>query len=126
MTHPIRARAIGGRFKWHDQGETPNTMFGLAEYPNGQYVYFNVRNVNYEGYERQVENEYYFEDGGRLFAESILPREAKLGRRSISNPERSLPVGIGEASSLRAAREILRWPMEMLRMPTTDAFWDIS
>jgi predicted dehydrogenase len=64
QSHPIRAMALGGRFKWNDQGETPNTMFGMAEYPNGQYVYFNVRNVNYKGYERQVKNQYYFEDGG--------------------------------------------------------------
>jgi len=62
--HPIRAMALGGRFKWHDQGETPNTMFAIAEYANGQYVFFNVRNVNYKGYKRQVMNEFYFEDGG--------------------------------------------------------------
>lgn len=65
QSHPVRTMAIGGRFQWKDdQGETPNTMFGMAEYPNGQYVYFNVRNVNYKGYERQVKNQYYFEDGG--------------------------------------------------------------
>jgi predicted dehydrogenase len=66
LTHPIRAMALGGRFLWNDLGETPNTMFGIAEYPNGQWVFFNVRNVNYKGYERQVENEYYFEDGGKI------------------------------------------------------------
>ena len=66
LTHPTRVMAIGGRFQWNDQGETPNTMFALAEFPNGQSVFFNVRNVNYENYERQVENEYYFEDGGRI------------------------------------------------------------
>lgn len=65
-THPVRAMALGGRFEWADQGETPNTMFGLAEYANGQQVFFNVRNVNYKGYEHQVENEYYFEDGGKI------------------------------------------------------------
>ncbi len=64
QTHPVRAMAIGGRFKWDDQGETPNTMFAIAQYPNGQYVFFNVRNVNYKGYKRQVMNEFYFEDGG--------------------------------------------------------------
>ncbi len=64
QTHPVRAMALGGRFKWDDQGETPNTMFGIAEYPNGQSVFFNVRNVNYSGYQRQVKNEFYFEDGG--------------------------------------------------------------
>jgi predicted dehydrogenase len=64
QTSPVRVMALGGRFMWDDQGETPNTMFAVAEYPNGQYVYFNVRNVNYDGYQHQVENEYYFEDGG--------------------------------------------------------------
>ncbi len=46
--------AIGGRFQWDDQGETPNTMFGLAEFPNGQQVFFNVRNVKYDGYKTEV------------------------------------------------------------------------
>jgi hypothetical protein len=64
QTSPVRIMALGNRFVWNDQGETPNTMFAVAEYPNGQYVYFNVRNVNYDGYQHQVENEYYFEDGG--------------------------------------------------------------
>ena len=66
QTSPVRVMALGGRFMWDDQGETPNTMFAVAEYPNGQYVYFNVRNVNYDGYQHQVENEYYFEDGGMI------------------------------------------------------------
>jgi predicted dehydrogenase len=66
QTHPVRVMGMGNRFQWKDQGETPNTMFAAAEYPNGQWVYFNVRNVNYDGYQNQVENEYYFEDGGRI------------------------------------------------------------
>ena len=49
LTNPVRAMAIGGRFQWGDQGETPNTMFGIAEYPNGQTLFFNGRNVNYNG-----------------------------------------------------------------------------
>ncbi|MGK7397426.1 MAG: Gfo/Idh/MocA family protein [Candidatus Cyclobacteriaceae bacterium M3_2C_046] len=66
-THPVRVMALGGRFKWGDQGETPNTMFALAEFSNGQYVFFNVRNVNHEGYVREVTNRFYFEDGGKLW-----------------------------------------------------------
>jgi len=65
-THPVRVMALGGRFSWEDQGETPNTMFAIAEFKNGQKVFFNVRNVNYEGYQREVTNRFYFEDGGRL------------------------------------------------------------
>ena len=69
QTHPVRVMALGGRFQWKDQGETPNTLFGIAEYPNGQQVLFNVRNVNYPSYERQVYNEYYLEDGSKITGE---------------------------------------------------------
>jgi hypothetical protein len=69
QTHPIRVSAIGGRFQWNDQGTTPNTMFAMAEYPNGQMVMFNVRNVNYKGYKNQVFNEYYLEDGSVITGE---------------------------------------------------------
>lgn len=70
QTHPVRVMGMGGRFKWKDQGETPNTMFAMAEYPNGQMVFFNVRNVNHKGYKRQVYNEYYLEDGSVITGES--------------------------------------------------------
>lgn len=73
QTHPVKALALGGRFQWQDQGVTPNTMFALAEYPNGQIVLFNVRNVKYEGYQTQVENEYYFEDGGKIVRGKYYP-----------------------------------------------------
>jgi predicted dehydrogenase len=69
VTHPVRVMALGGRFQWNDQGETPNTMFGIAEYSNGQFVFFNVRNVNYKGYSHQVYNEYYLEDGSKITGE---------------------------------------------------------
>lgn len=73
QVHPVKAMAIGGRFAWDDQGVTPNTMFALAEYANGQQVFFNVRNVNYDGYQRQVMNEYYFEDGGKIVGGKYYP-----------------------------------------------------
>jgi predicted dehydrogenase len=69
QTLPVRVMALGGRFVWKDQGETPNTMFGIAEFPNKQWVYFNVRNVNYKGYKSEVFNEYYFEDGSKITGE---------------------------------------------------------
>jgi len=79
-THPVRVMAIGGRFQWGDQGETPNTMFALAEFSNGQYVFFNVRNVNYEGYQREVTNRFYFEDGGRLSEEGYASHKGSQER----------------------------------------------
>ena len=69
QTHPTRVMGMGGRFQWGDQGETPNTMFAIAEYPNGQKVFFNVRNVNHKGYKREVINEYYLEDGSKIIGE---------------------------------------------------------
>ncbi len=69
QTHPVKTMAMGGRFSWDDQGETPNTMFAMAEYPNGQCVLFNVRNVNYKGYKKEVCNEYYLEDGSVIVGE---------------------------------------------------------
>ena len=69
QTHPTRTMAIGGRMQWDDQGVTPNTMFSMAEYANGQMVLFNVRNVNYKDYKREVFNEYYLEDGSVITGE---------------------------------------------------------
>jgi predicted dehydrogenase len=81
QTHPVRVMALGGRFQWNDQGETPNTMYGIAEYPNGQYAMFNVRNVNHKGYQRQVENEYYFKDGAKIIRGKYYAKGAKDGER---------------------------------------------
>lgn len=103
QTHPISAMAIGGRFKWDDQGETPNTMFAMAEYPNGQYVFFNVRNVNYKGYERQVENEYYFEDGGRIIRGKYYAKGSDKGE-SVKVPGGKVTPGGNWGSFITACR----------------------
>ena len=93
LTNPTRVMALGGRFKWNDQGETPNTMFGIAEYPNGQYAFFNVRNVNYKGYVRQVENEYYFEDGGKIIDNLYFAKGSSKGEKLTLAPGKVTPGG---------------------------------
>jgi len=103
QTVPIRAMALGGRFEWNDQGETPNTMFALAQYPNGQWVFFNVRNVNYQGYKRQVENEYYFEDGGRIVRNVYYPKGSDKGEK-VSVPSGKVTPGGNWASFIAACR----------------------
>jgi len=92
-THPVRAMAIGGRFQWNDQGETPNTLFGIAEYPNGQYVFFNVRNVKYEGYKTQVMNEYYFEDGSKITGGKYYAKGSDKGEKVDVPPGNVTPGG---------------------------------
>ncbi|WP_231756609.1 Gfo/Idh/MocA family protein [Lignipirellula cremea] len=103
QTHPVRAMAIGGRFQWDDQGETPNTMFGMAEYPNGQFVFFNVRNVNYKGYEKQVENEYYFEDGGRIVRNMYYAKGSDKGEK-VSVPAGDVTPGGNWGAFISAVR----------------------
>lgn len=92
-THPVRAMALGGRFKWNDQGVTPNTMFGIAEYPGGQYVFFNVRNVDFPGYPHQVENEYYFEDGGKIIRDMYYPKGSSSGEKVKVDAGKVTPGG---------------------------------
>jgi predicted dehydrogenase len=103
QTNPIRVMALGGRFRWDDQGETPNTMFAVAEYPNGQFVYFNVRNVNYDGYKRQVENEYYFEDGGKIVRDRYYATGNSKGER-LDLPRGKVTPGGNWGSFIAACR----------------------
>jgi predicted dehydrogenase len=105
LTHPVRAMAIGGRFAWDDQGETPNTLFGIAEYPNGQQVFFNVRNVNYDGYVHEVKNDYYFEDGGKIVDEKYYPPGTGGSQgESIDVPEGHVTPGGNWGSFIAAVR----------------------
>jgi len=103
MTHPVRVMGLGGRFLWDDQGETPNTMFAIAEYPNGQLVMFNVRNVNYSGYKRQVENEYYFEDGGKIIRGKYYAKGDNEGQK-IEIPDGDVTPGGEWGSFINACR----------------------
>jgi len=103
LTHPIRAMAIGGRFQWNDQGETPNTMFGIGEYANGQYAFFNVRNVRYDGYKNQVENEYYFEDGGKIIRGLYFPKGSDKGEK-LSVPNGTVTPGGNWGAFIAACR----------------------
>jgi hypothetical protein len=103
QTHPVRVMALGGRFVWDDQGETPNTMFAIAEYPNGQYVFFNVRNVNYQGYLHQVENEYYFADGGKIVRGRYYAKGAKDGE-AVNVPPGKVTPGDNWGAFLAACR----------------------
>ncbi len=104
QTHPVRAMAIGGRFQWDDQGETPNTMFGIAEYPNGQQVFFNVRNVDFKGYPRQVENQYYFEDGGKIIGGTYYAKGSDKGEK-VGVPKGAVTPGGNWGSFVAACRE---------------------
>ncbi len=103
QTAPVRAMALGGRFAWDDQGETPNTMFGIAEYPNGQKVFFNVRNVNYDGYQREVKNDFYFEDGGKILGSTYISPSGEKQR--VEGERAEITPGGNFGSFITACRE---------------------
>ena len=88
QTHPVRARAIGGRFQWGDQGETPNTLFGIAEYPNGQQVMFNVRNVNYKGTNAKLKTNTISKMAERLFEANTTQGAAQMEKVSLCHQAR--------------------------------------
>ncbi len=71
--------------------------------PNGQYVLFNVRNVNYKGYRRQVENEYYFKDGGKIVRGKYYAKGAKQGE-NISVASGKVTPGGNWGSFIAACR----------------------
>jgi predicted dehydrogenase len=104
QTHPVRAMALGGRFNYKDQGETPNTMFGIAEYPNGQSVFFNVRNVGYSGYQRQVKNEFYFEDGGWMDNDGTYYKKGSTKGEKVDFPAVEITGGGCFGSFVAACR----------------------
>ena len=78
---PKAAMGLGGRFAWNDQGETPNSMLNIIDYGDGQYMFFTVRNINYNGYKQQVENEFYFEDGGKIIKGMYYPKDSDKGEK---------------------------------------------
>jgi hypothetical protein len=66
-------------------------------------VFFNVRNVNYDGYQRQVENEYYFEDGGRIIRGQYYPKGSDQGEK-IDVPDGHVTPGGNYGSFIAACR----------------------
>ncbi|MFM7208083.1 MAG: Gfo/Idh/MocA family protein [Planctomycetaceae bacterium] len=105
QVHPVRAAALGGRFAWRDQGETPNTLFAMAEYANGQRVLFTVRNVTHEGFTRRIANEYHLEDGSVIVGEGPFrirrpgtkefePLEIAPGRVTAGGPWQSFVTAV--------------------------------
>jgi predicted dehydrogenase len=68
---PVKAYSAGGRYKWDDEAETPNTQLSTLTYADGSMLEFEVRNVgSYEeagkttGNHFLCDNGYYVEDQG--------------------------------------------------------------
>jgi predicted dehydrogenase len=116
---PKSAMALGGRFAWDDQGETPNSMLNIIDYGDGQYMFFTVRNVNYKGYKQQVENEFYFEDGGKIIKGMYYPKDSDKGEK-VSVPAGKVTPGNPFGSFVTACRA---GKQEMSNAPADVAYY---
>lgn len=100
---PEKVTCLGGRFAWDDEGETPNHQFGVAVYPNGQKVLMNVRNVDYDGYQYQIDDRFYFEDGGQIIGDKYITADGKKQDLDLSGFEVG-PMGNHQAAFVQACR----------------------
>jgi len=116
---PKSAMALGGRFAWDDQGETPNSMLNIIDYGDGQYMFFTVRNINYNGYKHQVGNEYYFEDGGKIIKGLYYPKGSDKGEK-VSVPAGKVTPGGPFVSFVTACRA---GKQEMSNAPADVAYY---
>ncbi len=101
--HPEKVMSLGGRFVWEDQAQTPNTQFGVAEYSNGQKVMMTVRNVGYDGFRQQVENQFHFEDGGRIVGDEYIAADGS--HQPVEGEASDIRPGGEVASFIAACRE---------------------
>ena len=99
---PRRVMSLGGRFGWDDNGETPNSQLAILDFGDGQYVFFTVRNLNYEGYKREVKNDFYFEDC--RIVDGKLYRKGKSEPESFSTPDVKITEGGAFGSFIAAVR----------------------
>jgi predicted dehydrogenase len=61
---PVRVHSMGGRYAYHDQGETPNTQVSTFQYPDGTLLVFEVRNLDtHKEWEVDVGNLFYGSKG---------------------------------------------------------------
>ncbi len=91
-TLPKNVQSLGGRFGYHDQGETPNSQIALFDFGDTQLI-FEVRGLKTDTYQgEKVGNLAHFEDGVvapgrgglRFFRKGSKDTEGEL----ISKPER--------------------------------------
>src|SRR5690606_37375478 len=66
---PRRVLSIGGRFKFNDDGETPNAQLALFQYDPGPLVIFELRNFPSESGPKTINGRVVCEEG-----ESNFPR----------------------------------------------------
>ena len=85
QTHPVRARAAEP-FQWSDRSGTPNTLFPASpNIPITSRSCLTCWQSTTRSYQRQVENEYYSEDGGKIVEANTTAR-ARTNGESISVP----------------------------------------
>jgi len=61
---PVKAYSAGGRYKWDDDAETPNTQLSTMTYADGSMLEFEIRNVgSYDEAGKTTGNHFLCDDG---------------------------------------------------------------
>jgi len=61
---PVKVYSAGGRYKWDDQAETPNTQLSTMTYADGSMLEFEIRNVgSYQEAGKTTGNHFLCDDG---------------------------------------------------------------
>jgi predicted dehydrogenase len=103
-TLPKSVLSLGGRFGYHDQGQTPNTQMAVFDYGDTQLV-FEVRGLPTDGYfKEKVGNTYHFDDGV-LTPKGFYPmgKEQPVALAKPKTPARRGPGGGSHFANFIAA-----------------------
>ncbi len=87
---PRKVWSLGGRFGYHDQGETPNTLMSVYDYGDKQVV-FEVRGLvgGDTGFGRRIDNEYYTSEGviknGKFYPDNGDPQPLEVDPSEVAH-----------------------------------------
>jgi len=104
VTMPVRMAGMGGRYGYHDQGETANTEICTFTYADGRLLVFEVRGraTNDEG-GAKVGNLFYGSDG-YMVDQKFFDKDGKLIEDDKSQEENAAAGGDHFAAFIKAVR----------------------
>lgn len=89
---PRSVQSLGGRFGYHDQGETPNSQIALFDYGDTQLI-FEVRGLETDAYNGvKVGNTLHFENGGMIAGGKYYPKGSTKPEPLPKGPETKGPT----------------------------------
>ena len=103
-TFPKTVMSLGGRFGYHDQGQTPNTQISVMDYGDTQLI-FEVRGLETNGFHgSKVGNIAHLEEGMIVDGKVLSQGGNQAGVALEPGEERGRPAGRAGATSATSSR----------------------